>query len=59
MVPALEGRPDDVVACALMGQTDIDDDWLEWNLGRHRAEDEVAASVASRVPGEPACLSAD
>ena len=59
MVPALEGRPEDVVACALMGQTEIDDDWLEWNLGRHRAEDEVAASVASRGPGEPACLSAD
>ena len=59
MVPALDGRPDDVVSCALMGQTRIDDDWLEWNLGRNRAEDLVNANVAARGSDEPACVSRD
>ena len=59
MVPALEGRSEDVRLCALMGQTKIDDDWLEWNLGRDRAEADVQASLKSRGPGEPVCLSTD
>ena len=59
MVPALEGRSEDVRLCALMGQTKIDDDWLEWNLGRDRAEADVQASLESRGPGEPVCLSTD
>jgi hypothetical protein len=59
MVAALDGRPDDVVECALMGQTAIEDDWLEWNLGRHRAADDVDRSLDSRGPGEPVCLSTD
>ena len=59
MVPALEGRPDDVVSCALMGQTAVDDDWLEWNLGRHRAESLIQENVDGRGIDEPACLSAD
>jgi two-component system sensor histidine kinase BaeS len=59
IAPALEGQPDDVVACALMGQTAIDDDWLEWNLGRHRAEAVVSDHLEGRGSGEPACLSAD
>ncbi len=37
-VPALATLPDDVVQCALIGHEPSDDDWLEWNLGRHRAE---------------------
>ena len=36
-VPVLATLPDDVVECALMGHGPGDDDWLEWNLGRHRA----------------------
>ncbi|GAB3263751.1 DUF4153 domain-containing protein [Nocardioides dilutus] len=38
-VPVLAELPDEVVECALMGHgTGEDtDDWLEWNLGRHRA----------------------
>jgi hypothetical protein len=38
-VPVLVTLPDDVVDCALRSHgTDSDDDWLQWNLGRHRAE---------------------
>ncbi|WP_328992671.1 DUF4173 domain-containing protein [Kribbella sp. NBC_01245] len=37
-VPVLATLPPDVAACALDGQKPSDDDWLEWNLGRHRAE---------------------
>jgi two-component system sensor histidine kinase BaeS len=59
MVPALEGQPDDVVECALMGQTAIEDDWLEWNLGRHRAEATIAEHLEGRGIDEPACLSRD
>jgi signal transduction histidine kinase len=36
-VPVLATLPDDVVECALSGHGLEDDDWLEWNLGRHRA----------------------
>jgi two-component system sensor histidine kinase BaeS len=37
--PVLATLPDDVVECALTEHgTANDDDWLEWNLGRHRAE---------------------
>ena len=57
--PALDGRSDDVVECALIGQTAIDDDWLEWNLGRHRAAEDIDAALASRGAGEPVCLSTD
>jgi two-component system sensor histidine kinase BaeS len=59
VVPALEGQTDEVVHCALQGQTVADDDWLEWNLGRHRAADEITANVSGRGPGEPVCISAD
>ncbi|MFC5495060.1 DUF4153 domain-containing protein [Nocardioides caricicola] len=37
-VPVLATLPDDVVGCALSGHELEDDDWLEWNLGRHRAQ---------------------
>jgi hypothetical protein len=42
-VPVLVTLPDDVVECALAGHQLSDDDWLEWNLGRHRAEPLLAA----------------
>ncbi len=59
MVPALEGQPADVVTCSLMGRTKIDDDWLEWNLGRSRAESLVSEHLEGRGIDEPACLSTD
>ena len=37
-VPVLADLPDELAACALGGRGPGDDDWLEWNLGRHRAE---------------------
>jgi signal transduction histidine kinase len=37
-VPVLSALPDEVVECALMGHMPGNDDWLEWNLGRQRAE---------------------
>lgn len=36
-VPALEKLPEDLQRCVL-GPNDRDGDWLEWNLGRHRAD---------------------
>jgi two-component system, OmpR family, sensor histidine kinase BaeS len=37
-VPVLAKLPADVAGCALRGYERSDDDWLEWNLGRHRAD---------------------
>ena len=36
-VPVLVTLPDDVVACAMAHREPSDNDWLEWNLGRDRA----------------------
>jgi hypothetical protein len=36
-VPVLATLPDDVVDCALTARQPSKNDWLEWNLGRHRA----------------------
>jgi len=58
-VPALAGRPDDVVHCALQGQTAVDDDWLEWNLGRYRAESEIQGNLEREGIDEPSCVSGD
>ncbi|HET7736581.1 MAG TPA: DUF4153 domain-containing protein [Nocardioidaceae bacterium] len=52
----LQGLSDDAVPtfgelspelreCALFGRETQDDDWLEWNLGRARAEGHVTASI--------------
>ncbi len=41
-VPALARLPDDARLCALGGFEPSDDDWLEWNLGRERADDHDA-----------------
>ena len=43
-VPVLTTLPEDVVWCALVGHDPADDDWLEWNLGRHRAEPLLSAA---------------
>ncbi|MBC7279236.1 DUF4153 domain-containing protein [Nocardioides sp.] len=52
-VPALKELPEDLRACVL-GTSDREDDWLEWNLGRERADgltptylipDDAAAAV--------------
>jgi len=40
-VPVLTTLPDDVRGCVLDGRTQADDDWLEWNLGRWRAADDL------------------
>jgi len=48
-VPAFKGRPWPELACGLPNRWSHDDDWLSWNLGRHRAE-EVLASDPSLVP---------
>jgi hypothetical protein len=37
-VPVLATLPGERVECALAGHELGDDDWLEWNLGRQRAE---------------------
>ncbi|WP_433167437.1 DUF4153 domain-containing protein [Kribbella sp. CA-247076] len=44
-VPVLAEAPDDVVDCAMADRERSDDDWLEWNLGRTRAE--------SLIPSQP------
>jgi hypothetical protein len=37
-VPALERLPADAARCVLGSDTESHDDWLEWNLGRARAD---------------------
>lgn len=53
-VPALRELPVDVRTC-LLAPAERDDDWLEWNLGRHRAGDlgisERARDGACTTPG--------
>ncbi|WP_112237911.1 DUF4153 domain-containing protein [Kribbella monticola] len=43
-VPVLATLPPDVAGCALQGYKVSDDDWLEWNLGRHRAQATLRAA---------------
>ena len=57
-VPVLATLPDDVVACALDGREQADDDWLEWNLGRRRAADDLP-ETAPVPPGLYACPALD
>ena len=57
-VPVLATLPHEVVGCALAGREPGDDDWLEWNLGRHRAAPLVRSHVAD--PGaETVCATQD
>ncbi|WP_067437832.1 DUF4153 domain-containing protein [Nocardioides jensenii] len=54
-VPALATLPDDVAECALVGRSAGDDDWLEFNLGRHRAHDLIGTRPAFVPPISTAC----
>ena len=45
-VPVLATLPDEVVECALRGHRPSEDDWLEWNLGRQRAEPLIRSRLA-------------
>ncbi len=51
-VPVLAKLPAEVAGCALMGRDLADDDWLEWNFGRHRAEPLIRAD---RPPAGAIC----
>ncbi|HSE69475.1 MAG TPA: DUF4153 domain-containing protein [Nocardioidaceae bacterium] len=54
-VPVLATLPDDVVECALMGHGPRDDDWLEWNLGRQRAEPLMRSHLADWEYSDAVC----
>ena len=57
-VPVLTTLPDDVRGCVLDGREQADDDWLEWNLGRWRAADDLPETTG--VPeGYYACPALD
>jgi two-component system sensor histidine kinase BaeS len=59
-VPVLATLPDDVVECALMWHgAGSDDDWLEWNLGRHRAEPLLSDHLAHWQYTDAACANPD
>jgi hypothetical protein len=50
-VPVLAKLPADVADCALKGYEPSDDDWLEWNWGRDRADPLIrAARPACTIP---------
>lgn len=49
-VPVLEDLPPTERACALFGREVRDDDWLEWNLGRDRANLASVDIPDSRTP---------
>ncbi|MCW2852616.1 MAG: hypothetical protein JWM84_2280, partial [Nocardioides sp.] len=44
--------PEDDARCALGGREEADDDWLAWNLGRHRA----SARLGDRPPPAQRCF---
>jgi hypothetical protein len=54
-VPVLATLPAEQAACALSGKELGSDDWLEWNLGRQRAEPVLGPGLTERLPGEAAC----
>ena len=54
-VPVLADQPDEVAACALRGHEISDDDWLEWNLGRHRAEPLIRSHLRGAPHDEALC----
>ncbi len=55
-VPVLAELPEDVRDCALAGHgTGPRDDWLEWNLGRHRGDPLVPDDVAERLNFRAVC----
>ena len=46
-VPSLAGLPEPLRTCALQDRSRTDDDWLEWNLGRARADGFLVAGRAA------------
>ncbi|GAB3833844.1 DUF4153 domain-containing protein [Kribbella italica] len=54
-VPVLATLPDEVEHCALSGYERSTDDWLEWNLGRHRAQDLISPNSTGRISPDPNC----
>ncbi|GAW51890.1 MULTISPECIES: DUF4153 domain-containing protein [unclassified Nocardioides] len=55
-VPVLATLPDDVVDCALTGRGPrSSDDWLEWNLGRHRAASVMRDHLGARPYSDDVC----
>ncbi|HZG97697.1 MAG TPA: DUF4153 domain-containing protein [Nocardioidaceae bacterium] len=54
-VPVLATLPAEQAPCALSGKELGSDDWLEWNLGRQRADPLLGSSLAEWSPGETAC----
>ena len=54
-VPVLSTLPDEVVECALTRRPPGNDDWLEWNLGQHRAEPLMRFHVADREHSDAVC----
>jgi hypothetical protein len=58
-VPVLATLPDEVVECALMGHGPRDDDWLEWNLGRQRAEPLMRSHLADWEYSDAVCAAGE
>lgn len=54
-VPVLAKLPEEVRDCALSGYERSTDDWLEWNLGRHRAHDLISPASSGRMSPDPTC----
>lgn len=54
-VPALATLPNEVVECALIGHRPGNDDWLEWNLGRQRAEPLMRSHLADWEYNDAVC----
>ncbi|GAB2606587.1 DUF4153 domain-containing protein [Kribbella endophytica] len=54
-VPVLAKLPDNVEQCALSGHERSTDDWLEWNLGRHRAHNLISPTSTGRISPDPTC----
>ncbi len=54
-VPVLGDVSGDDRACALAGRVAADDDWLAWNLGRHRAADDLPAPGDVPLPVAVSC----
>ena len=55
-VPVLATVPDELVECALMGHEVGNDDWLEWNLGRQRAEPLLRSYFTNWSDSEAICV---
>ncbi len=53
-VPVLADVSADDRACALAGRMEADDDWLAWNLGRHRAAGDLPDTFL--LPDPDGCL---